>query len=221
LQKTWKGIGCTRDMRSTYYDQAHSHVKDLLNDMVAETQSKQQLLFANIQDFIKQTTALYAELQMEMIPKMYDHVPLYKVKQILQIDLQTLECLKKEHIVIFKEFWRIIVEGIFQRRTEKEGKSLSPVNSIVDTTYNQFQGYMTAREELHSSMLPEQILRSTNRININKTPVRTPMKPLRKHLSATTTPSFTPLSARKTPHSPRVINIPKLATAPSNLPFIF
>lgn len=105
---------------------------------------------------------------------------------------------------------------------QRKKESLSPSNSITDTTYNQFQGHMTGREELHSSMLPEQILRSTNKANINKTPVRTPMKPLRKHLSTThiTTP-ITPTSARKMPHSPRVINTPKLATAPSNLPFIF
>lgn len=106
-----------------------------------------------------------------------------------------------------------------QRRKE----SMSPSNSITDTTYNQFQGHMTGREELHSSMLPEQILRNVNKINVNKPLVRTPMKPLRKHLSGiaiTTTPA-TPGSARKIPHSPRTVNTPKLATAPSNLPFIF
>ncbi|XP_077258927.1 protein regulator of cytokinesis 1 [Temnothorax americanus] len=102
---------------------------------------------------------------------------------------------------------------------QKRRESSSPANSITDTTYNQFQGHMTGREELHSSMLPEQILRSSNKLNINKTPVRTPMKPLRKHL-LTATP-VTPGSTRKTPHSPRVVHTPKLATAPSNLPFIF
>ncbi|XP_011259450.1 protein regulator of cytokinesis 1 [Camponotus floridanus] len=104
---------------------------------------------------------------------------------------------------------------------QKGKESLSPVNSIVDTTYNQFQGHMTNREELHSSMLPEQILRNSNKINVNKTPIiRTPMKPLRKNLSAATTPIACG-SARKSPHSPRINNTPKLATAPSNLPFIF
>ncbi|XP_029671592.1 protein regulator of cytokinesis 1-like [Formica exsecta] len=110
-------------------------------------------------------------------------------------------------------------------RSSKGGQnrkeSLSPVNSIIDTTYNQFQGHMTDREELHSSMLPEQILRNSNKVNFNKTPiVRTPMKPLRKNLSAATTPVARG-SARKAPHSPRINNTPKLATAPSNLPFIF
>ncbi|KAL0120022.1 hypothetical protein PUN28_008002 [Cardiocondyla obscurior] len=102
---------------------------------------------------------------------------------------------------------------------KKKRDSFSTNNSITDTTYNQFQGHMTNREELHSSMLPEQILKVSTKSNIMKTPVRTPMKPLRKHLLATT-----PLSSgstRKIPHSPRVINTPKLATAPSNLPFIF
>jgi len=620
LQKTWEGIGCTRDMRSTYYDQAHNHIKDLLNDMVAEAQSKQQLLLASIQDLLKQTTSLYAELHLDVIPKTYDQVPLCKVEQMLQTDLQNLERLKKERMMILKELlmkeheickklgckalsitanvlpteqdlesfklylqkqeiektrlenvfmdirhsiikmmddldispsspfeelvcknpeefvlsannmtklrefrdelsmqvedtkcciekmkedllalwkyldepsdvcqsflemhrgyntntvnafgaeikrckekrkenilkyvtqiryellnlWdlckyceaernkfapfysntftedlltlheleverlrkfyndnRMIFELLEQRenlimkikellqrannpdryhnrggqllmeekerkviqkklpkieaelkqlineyeakhnqmftiygislenvlaetwesitleketmkkarkeakdrsikksplnsskrtpglshlsvhrgltlglskrklfspspnssikrrnkngdknkptvtaskirrsgklpkinqksgRSSKSGQkkkeSLSPANSITDTTYNQFQGHMTGREELHSSMLPEQILRSANRININKTPVRTPMKPLRKHLSTTTTPT-TSGSIRKTPHSPRIINTPKLATAPSNLPFIF
>ncbi|KYN07299.1 PREDICTED: protein regulator of cytokinesis 1-like [Cyphomyrmex costatus] len=617
LQRTWEGIGCTKDMRTTYYVQAHSHVKELLNDMVAEAESKQQLLFSNIQDLLKQTTSLYVELQMGIVPKTYDHVPLYQVEQILQTDLQNLECIKKERIIMLKELllkeqeickklgckalniienvipteqdlesfklylqkqeiekthlenvftdtrcsiikmmndlgispsspfvelicnnseefvlsvnnmtklkeykdelnvqmedtkcyiqkmkedllalWNYLdepadicqsflerhpgyntntvnalaaeikrckekrkenilkyvtqirydllnlwdlckyceterntfapffsntftedlltlheleverlrkfyndnrtifdlleqreslitkVKDLLQRannpdryhnrggqllmeekernaiqrklpkietelrkliknyeathnkmftiygtslenvlaeswesvtlereskkKARKEAKdksikkspllnsskrtpgmshlsihrgplskrklfspspnsslkrrnknadknkptiivskvrrsgklpkigqktgrsskggqkrkeSLSPVNSITDTTYNQFQGHMTDREELHSSMLPEQILKSSNKINVNKTPVRTPMKPLRKHLS--TTSSYTPLSTRKTPHSPRVINTPKLTTAPSNLPFIF
>lgn len=103
---------------------------------------------------------------------------------------------------------------------QRKRESLSPSNSITDTTYNQFQGHMTGREELHSSMLPDQILRNTNKLNVNKTPVRTPMKPLRKHLAAATTP-VTRGSARKAPHSPRIISTPKLVTAPSNLPFIF
>lgn len=106
---------------------------------------------------------------------------------------------------------------------QKRKQSTSPVNSLItDTTYNQFQGHMTGREELHSSMLPEQILKTSNRVNVNKTPiVRTPMKPLRKNLAASTTP-VSRGSARKAPHSPHRINsTPKLATAPSNLPFIF
>ncbi|EZA54349.1 hypothetical protein DMN91_001634 [Ooceraea biroi] len=102
------------------------------------------------------------------------------------------------------------------RGGQKRKESVSPVNSITDTTYNQFQGHMTDREELHSSLLPDQILKSISKAS--KTPiVRTPMKPLRKHLSAATTP----VSARKAPHSPRIVKTPKLATAPSNLPFIF
>ncbi|XP_011877300.1 PREDICTED: protein regulator of cytokinesis 1-like isoform X2 [Vollenhovia emeryi] len=101
---------------------------------------------------------------------------------------------------------------------QKKRNSLSPINSITDTTYNQFQGHMTDREELHSSMLPEQILRNSNKSNVNRTPVRTPMKPLRKHLAAATTPVG---SARKAPHSPRAANTPKLAPAPNSLAFIF
>ncbi|XP_014482349.1 PREDICTED: protein regulator of cytokinesis 1-like [Dinoponera quadriceps] len=96
--------------------------------------------------------------------------------------------------------------------------SASANNSIMDTTYNQFQGHMTSREELHSSMIPEQMLKISSKINV-KTPVRTPAKPLRKNLITVTTPTSN--SARKSPHSPRTVNTPKLATALSNLPFIF
>jgi len=115
---------------------------------------------------------------------------------------------------------------ITPKRSSKGGQkkrgSLSPANSITDTTYNQFRGHMTDKEELHSSFLPssEQVTKNVHKANINKTPIiRTPMKPLRKNLSATTTPTHG--SARKAPHSPRIVNTPKLATAPSNLPFIF
>lgn len=114
--------------------------------------------------------------------------------------------------------------GSKTRKSPKGGQrrrlSLSPNNSVIDTTYNQFQGHMTGREELHSSMLPDQILKNSNKLNVNKTPiVRTPMKPLRKNLSAATTPVSS--SARKPPHSPRIMKTPKLATAANNLPFIF
>lgn len=103
-----------------------------------------------------------------------------------------------------------------QRREE----SVSPTNSIVDTTYKQFQGHMTNREELHSSLLPDQILKDVHKTTMNKMPiVRTPMKPLRKKLYAATTPTHG--SARKTPQSPRIVNTPKFSTAPSKLPFIF
>ncbi|XP_012225702.1 protein regulator of cytokinesis 1-like [Linepithema humile] len=99
-------------------------------------------------------------------------------------------------------------------------KELSPNNSVVDTTYNQFQGHMADKEELHSSVLPNQILKTSNKLNIKKIPiVRTPMKPLRKNLSAATTPVSN--SARKSPHSPRILRTPKLATATNNLPFYF
>ncbi|XP_012229224.2 protein regulator of cytokinesis 1-like isoform X1 [Linepithema humile] len=103
---------------------------------------------------------------------------------------------------------------------QKRKESLSPNNSVVDTTYSKFQGHMTEREELHSSMLPDQILKTSNKFNINKTPiVRTPMKPLRKNLSAATTPTSS--SARKAPHSPRITKTPKLVPTTNNLPFIF
>ncbi|EFN78718.1 protein regulator of cytokinesis 1 [Harpegnathos saltator] len=106
-----------------------------------------------------------------------------------------------------------------QKNTPRRSKgSISANNSIMDTTYNQFQGHMTSREELHSSMIPEQILKNANKVNV-KTPVRTPAKPLRKNLNIITTASHN--STRKSPHSPRIVNTPKLATAPSNLPFIF
>lgn len=115
---------------------------------------------------------------------------------------------------------KIIIQKV--GRSSKDGKrkkgSVSPNCSITDTTYKQFQVHMTDREELHSSLLPEHILKNSTKINI-KAPVRTPAKPLRKNLTATATPTHS--SARKPPHSPRIANTPKLAAAPSNLPFIF
>lgn len=113
---------------------------------------------------------------------------------------------------------KIVVQKGQRSSKGGEKKSCSVNNSITDTTYNQFQGHMTGREELHSSLLPEQILRNSNKVNM-RTPVRTPAKPLRKNLSAATTPVHN--STPRPLHSPRFINTPKLTTAPSNLPFIF
>lgn len=103
LQKTWEGIGCTRDMRSTYYDQAHTHIKELLNDMVAEAQLKEQVLIDTIKDLLKQTTLLYTELHLDVTPKTYEQIPLCKVEQMLQTDLQNLEHMKKDRMMIMKE----------------------------------------------------------------------------------------------------------------------
>ncbi|XP_020278344.1 protein regulator of cytokinesis 1-like [Pseudomyrmex gracilis] len=106
------------------------------------------------------------------------------------------------------------------RGGEKSKKRES--QSLLDTTYNQFQGHMTNREELHSSMIPDQVLKTSTKLNIVKTPVRTPAKPLRKNLAAARTP-VTRNSAKKLPLSPRtpLVNTPRLATVQSNLNFLF
>lgn len=98
---------------------------------------------------------------------------------------------------------------------EHRKNSSSVNNSLTDTTYNQFQGHMTGREELHSSLLPEQLLRN----NIVKTPVRTPAKPLRKNLPIVSTPIRPRTPARNIPLSPRIVNTPKL-TVKSDFPII-
>lgn len=103
LQKTWESIGCTKETRTMYYEQAHSHIKDLLNEMVSESQTKKQLLLDSIKDLLKQTTVLHAELHLDMVHKTYDQIPLYEVEQVLRADVQDLERMKKERMVVLKE----------------------------------------------------------------------------------------------------------------------
>lgn len=129
LQKTWEDIGCNKETRAMYYDQAHSHISDLLNDMVAESQTKKQLLLESIENLLKQTTTLYAELHVDMIPNTYDQIPLSKVEQLLRTEMQNLECVKKERLLILKE----LSSKELDIATKLGAKRLSITTNIVPT----------------------------------------------------------------------------------------
>lgn len=112
--------------------------------------------------------------------------------------------------------------------TPRSGKKLkskvpgSKVNLSI-SSYGKFQEHLEERNELRSSMLPDQVLENASERGHMKTPVRTPAKPLRKNLLSVPT-SGTPRpasSSRATPRSPRVMHTPRLATMPNNTHFIF
>lgn len=116
---------------------------------------------------------------------------------------------------------RVLSENKKRRSDQRKSRSLSQNVGTVDTTYGQFQEHLKGREELRSSLLPDQ---SVNGKSILKTPNRTHVKPLRRNLynvTASNTTSKLLQSTRNSPRSPRIVHTPKLATAPNVLPIIF
>lgn len=110
---------------------------------------------------------------------------------------------------------RVLSENKKRRSGQKKSKTPN-----ADTTYGQFQAHLEGREELRSSLIPEQVL--TNECSL-KTPSRTPMKPLARNLYNVNGNSSTKLSqsSHKSPRSPRLERSTKLVTAPNKLPIIF
>lgn len=144
LQKTWENIGCNKETRAMYYEQAYSHINDLLNDMIAESQTKQQLLLDSIENLLKQTTTLYAELHLDMVPNTYEQIPLSKVEQMLRTDLQNLERVKKERLLILKE----LLAKELGISTKLGAKRLSITANIVPTEQelDSFKLYLEQQE---------------------------------------------------------------------------
>ncbi|XP_043273448.1 protein regulator of cytokinesis 1-like [Venturia canescens] len=108
------------------------------------------------------------------------------------------------------------------KQTELMNDTQATIGSVAQ--YEQFQQHLEQREELRSSLLPEQVLKKARGRPKMRTPVKTPVKPLRKNLSSvSTTPKQTPRSShiREPSRSPKMTTTPRLAAAPSKLPFFF
>ncbi|XP_076231286.1 protein regulator of cytokinesis 1 [Calliopsis andreniformis] len=103
--------------------------------------------------------------------------------------------------------------------------SVSQNSTGVDTTYNQFKEHLEERGELRSSLIPEQVLANANKSKM-RTPIRTPIKPLRKNIPVAVTPTvLTPKLSQsqlhKSPRSPRAAQPSRLAAVSTPLPIIF
>lgn len=109
-------------------------------------------------------------------------------------------------------------------RDQKEN-SVSQSSTGVDTTYNQFKEHLEDKRELRSSLLPEQVLANANKSRM-KARERTPVKPLRKNLAVSTTPTgstpkLSQSQSHKSPRSPRTVPSSRLAAVKTPLPIIF
>ncbi|CAL7944982.1 unnamed protein product [Xylocopa violacea] len=117
-------------------------------------------------------------------------------------------------------------EKVMHKSKHEKENSTSQSSAATDTTYNQFREHLADKQELRSSLLPEQVLANASKSRM-KTPIRTPVKPLRKNLPLATTPTITttPKSSQsrlhKSPRSPRIPQSSRLATVSTPLPIIF
>lgn len=127
---------------------------------------------------------------------------------------------------------RIFTQSTKTSGSENENLTSQQVPTCSSTSissYGEFQEHLENRDELRSSVLPRKILKTSNRKPVTSTRIKTPMKPLRKNLTAASntpgrsspklanTPRTTPRALR----SPRTASNSRLAPAPGVLPFIF
>lgn len=108
---------------------------------------------------------------------------------------------------------------------DQKENSVSQSSTGVDTTYNQFKEHLEDKRELRSSLLPEQVLANANKSRM-KARERTPVKPLRKNLAVSTTPTgstpkLSQSQSHKSPRSPRTVPSSRLAAVKTPLPIIF
>ena len=109
------------------------------------------------------------------------------------------------------------------KSSQRKENSVSQSSAGTDTTYNQFKEHLEDKRELRSSLLPEKLLANVTKSKM-KTPIRTPVKPLRKNLllpitPTTTTPKLS--QSHKSPRSPRGVQSTRLAAMSTQLPIIF
>ncbi|XP_066599443.1 protein regulator of cytokinesis 1-like [Prorops nasuta] len=97
----------------------------------------------------------------------------------------------------------------------KSDKSCSNSEHETTATYGEFQEHFEDRNELRSTLIHTEVLRTSTKQNM-RTPRKTPLKPTRKNvtpvLSYNTTPK-TIFSVPRTPRSPKLAT-PRLAAAP-------
>lgn len=92
--------------------------------------------------------------------------------------------------------------------------------SLSVSSFENFQKHLDNRDELRSSVLPEEVLKRAG----GKTPMKTPIKPVRRKIIANSTPSTAVNSTRVlrgTPRSPRLLHTPRLIPIKSLSPTEF
>ncbi|XP_014602870.1 PREDICTED: protein regulator of cytokinesis 1-like [Polistes canadensis] len=266
LHFIWAEVGYDKETQLVYTDAALDHVQELLTDMVSEFEDKKRLLLEETEQLMQNTSILCKELKETIDTSGYEKLPLFKLQQVLQHDMEKLlrikeqrktylnELLMKEHeickrlgvqpigiesklpteeeldnfkLYIYKqEAEKISRRALSENKKRRSdlGKTRSPSQNAgtVDMTYGQFQAHLKEREELRSSLLPDQSLSAKS---ILKTPKRTHVKPLRRKLYNKNASSNTTLkllqSTQNSPRSLKIDHTPKLTTAPNVLPIIF
>ncbi|OXU20207.1 hypothetical protein TSAR_007364 [Trichomalopsis sarcophagae] len=92
--------------------------------------------------------------------------------------------------------------------------------SLSVSSYGNFQEHLDNRDELRSSVLPDEVLKRAG----GKTPMKTPIKPVRRKIIANSTPANAVNSTRTlrgTPRSPRLLHTPRLIPIKSLSPTEF
>ncbi|XP_012266587.2 protein regulator of cytokinesis 1-like [Athalia rosae] len=126
---------------------------------------------------------------------------------------------------------RIITQSSKNRSSDQdnEANEQAPASSSTSvTSYGEFQEHLENRDELRSSVLPQQGIKSqSHKVRTTANRIKTPMKPLRKNLSAANTPRrASPNKLAQTPRassrSPRAVPGSRLVpVTPGTLPVIF
>jgi hypothetical protein len=100
--------------------------------------------------------------------------------------------------------------------SKKKRKSKNDTTLSV-SSYGNFQEHLASRDELRSSVLPEESLK---KVGVDVTSLKTPIKPVRRKVLAISTPTSinSMRTLRGTPRNPRLISTPRLIPVKNSSP---
>ncbi|KAJ8672496.1 hypothetical protein QAD02_003755 [Eretmocerus hayati] len=105
--------------------------------------------------------------------------------------------------------------GRVRNINKRKRKSKSDTTLSV-SSYGNFQEHLENRDELRSSILPDEV----NKKFAGPTPIKTPIKPMRRKVLAVSTPAIanTTRTLRGTPRNPKLASTPRLIPAKNSSP---
>ncbi|KAI4477345.1 hypothetical protein M0804_012731 [Polistes exclamans] len=103
LHIIWTEVGYDKETQLVYTDAALDHVQELLTDMVSEFEDKKRLLLEETEQLMQNTSILCKELKETIDTSGYEKLPLFKLQQVLQHDMEKLLRIKEQRKTYLNE----------------------------------------------------------------------------------------------------------------------
>ncbi|KAI4477350.1 hypothetical protein M0804_012736 [Polistes exclamans] len=103
LHLIWTEVGYDKENQLAYTNAALDHIQELLTDMVSESEDKKRLLLEESKQLMQNTSILCKELKETIDTSGYEKLPLFKLQQVLQHDMERLLRIKEQRKTYLNE----------------------------------------------------------------------------------------------------------------------